>query len=251
MKKNNVKIYAEVIKGKAMNLVERNKKRLVKLGAVVLAVITIAGGIMIIYKMNKAPEINNKPAEIIEIKDTKEEKAKVFLEHVEHLKSGVYDVSALVFGEENMRINETFGESGKDYVVMQGNFKIKYGVDILRIKFDYDFDTEKVKLIVPKDAVAVNSVELIGDITEIDKYESFKVKALDVVLPWCDNDEELKEGAIRQLLRNSKIKANEYDQTEIQTKANNALKDLVDKINIHELDYEIQFVENQNIGIRK
>jgi hypothetical protein len=251
MKKNNVKMYAELLKGNAVKFVERNKKRLVKLGAVILAVVTIAGGILIIYKMNKGPEINNKPAEIVEVKDNKEDKTKLFLEHVEHLKSGVYDVSALVFGEENMRVNETFGESGKDYVVMQGNFKIKYGVDILRVKFDYDFDTEKVILKVPKDAVAVNSVELIGDITEVEKYESFKVKALDIVLPWCDNDEELKEGAIRQLLRNSKIKANEYDETEIQTKANKALKDLVDKINVHKLDYEIEFVDNQSINIKK
>ena len=53
MKKNNVKMYAELLKGKAVRFVERNKKRLVKLGAVILAVITIAGGVLIIKKIKQ------------------------------------------------------------------------------------------------------------------------------------------------------------------------------------------------------
>lgn len=244
------KVFVQVIKDKSQAFIERNKKKLIKLGAVVLSVITFAGGVLIIYRFNKEPEINNKPAKVIEVKDEQNGKTNLFLEHVEQLKSGIYDVSALVFGEENMRINETYGESGKNYVVVQGNFKIKYSIDVTRIKLDYNFDKELVTLKVPKDAVGVDSVELIGDIKEIERYESIGNKILNV-FPWLNENEELKEGAIRQLLRNSKIEANKYNPTDLQTKANKALKELVDTINLNNLKYEIQFVDSTKINIKK
>ena len=184
-----------------------------------------------------------------EVKDDKKGKTNLFLEHVEQLKSGIYDVSALVFGEENMRMNETYGESGKNYVTVQGNFKIKYSIDVTRIKLDYDFDKEEVVLKVPKDAVGVSSVELIGDIKEIERYESIGNKILDV-FPWLNDNEAIKEGAIRQLLRNSKVEANSYNKNELQNKADKALKELVDKLNLNDLNYKIEFVENTNINIK-
>ena len=199
--------------------------------------------------MASKPKINNKPAEIVEVKDGKG-KTNLFLEHVEQLKSGIYDVSALVFGEENMRINETYGESGKDYVVMQGNFKIKYSIDITRIRVDYNFDKEEVILKVPKDAVGVDSVEPVGDFTQLERHTSWQIKMIDW-LSCFNNDEELKEGAIRQLLRNSKIEAQKYNQSALQVKADKALKELVDTINLNNLKYRIEFVENTKINIKK
>jgi DNA polymerase III delta prime subunit len=165
-------------------------------------------------------------------------------------KSGVYDVTALVFGEENMRMNETYGESGKNFVVVQGNFKIKYAVDVTRIKWDYNFDKEEVIMKVPKDAVDVNSVELVGDIKEIERHKTWQVKAIDWLSAF-NEDEVLKEGAIRQLMRNSKIEAHNYNKNEIQKKANKALKELVDTINMNNLKYSIEFVDNNKINIRK
>jgi hypothetical protein len=245
-----IRIYMQVVQEKSVKVIEENKKKLIKAGAVILAVITLAGSILIVFKMKASPQINNKPAKIVEVKDDKAMKSKLFLEHVEQLKSGIYDVSALVFGEENMRMNETYGESGKNYVVVQGNFKIKYSIDVTRIKIDYNFDKKEVILKVPKDSVGVESVELIGDIKEIERYESIGNKIMDV-FPWLNNNEELKEGAIRQLLRNSKVEAQKYNKTELQNKANKALKELVDTINLNNLKYSIQFVENTNINIKK
>ena len=248
--KDSMKIYMEVIKDKSEEYIQNHKKELRKWGAIVLAVITISGSVLVLFKMNAKPKINNKPAEIVQVKDNKTGKTNLFLEHVEQLKSGIYDVSALVFGEENMRINETYGESGKDYVVMQGNFKIKYSIDVTRIRLDYNFDKEEVILKVPKDAVGVDSVEPIGDFTEIERYTSWEVKMIDW-LSCFNNDEVLKEGAIRQLIRNSKIEANKYNQTTVQNKANKALKELVDTINMNQLKYKIEFVNNTKINIKK
>ena len=245
-----VKVYMELIKGKSEKFVEKYKRQLKKAGAVILAVITLTGGILIVFKMNGQAKINNKPAEIVEVKDAKTGKTNLFLEHVEQLKSGVYDVSALVFGEENMRMNETYGESGKNYVVVQGNFKIKYSVDVTRIKWDYNFDKEEVIMKVPKDAVGVDSVELIGDVKELERFKSWQVKAIDWISAFND-DEVLKEGAIRQLMRNSKIEAQNYNKNELQAKANKALKELVDTVNMHNLKYSIQFIDSNKINIRK
>lgn len=249
MKANNkVKLYMKVIKNKATRLLSLEKKKLIKMGAIILAVITIAGGILIVFKMKSQPKINNKPAQIVEMKSNDKSKSNLFLEHVEQLKSGIYEASALVFGEEKMRMDETFGESSKDYVVVQGDFRIKYSIDISRIRLAYDFDNEKVTLNVPKDAVGVDSVELLGDVKEIEKYESFGVKALEWI--GINNDEELKESAIRQLLRNSKVEAKNYNKNEVQQRAQKALKELVDTINLHNLKYEIKFVDNASIKIK-
>jgi hypothetical protein len=247
--KEHMKIYMAVIKDKAEYLVENHKKKLIKAGAIILAVITIGSSVLVVFRMASKPKINNKPAEIVEVKDGKG-KTNLFLEHVEQLKSGIYDVSALVFGEENMRINETYGESGKDYVVMQGNFKIKYSIDITRIRVDYNFDKEEVILKVPKDAVGVDSVEPVGDFTQLERHTSWQIKMIDW-LSCFNNDEELKEGAIRQLLRNSKIEAQKYNQSALQVKADKALKELVDTINLNGLKYKIEFVDNVKINIKK
>ena len=88
--------------------------------------------------MREPKTINDKPAKVLEIKDNKNNESKMFLEYVEQLKSGIYEVSSLVFGEELMRINETFGKSSDNFVTVQGNFKIKYSIDVTKIKIDYD-----------------------------------------------------------------------------------------------------------------
>ncbi len=250
--KNNWKYYVDVMKDKSSKLLTIEKKKLRQMGAVILAVIiTLSGSVVIIFKMkNSHPKVNSKPAEIIQVKDTKNDKIKIFLENVDQLKSGVYSVTTLVFGEENMRINETFGESAKNYVVMQGNFKVKYSVDVTRIRFDYDFENEKLILNVPKDSIGVDSVEVIGDLVELEKHETWIHKIAEFV-PGFNDDEELKENAIRQLLRNSKIEANKYDVNELQSKADKALKELIDTININDLKYEIKFVENNKVNIKK
>lgn len=248
--KENAKIYIDVIKDKTISNVNKHKKKLMKAGAIILAIITIGSSILIVFKMKKQPKIDNKPAEIVEVKDNKSGKTNLFLEHVEQLKSGVYDVSALVFGEENMRMKETYGESGKDYVIVQGDFKIKYSIDVTRIKWDYNFDKEEVIMKVPKDSIGVSSVELIGDIAELERFESWQNKMVSWI-SYFNNDEVLKEGAIRQLMRNSKIEANKFNKTEMQVKADKALKELVDTINLNNVKYSIQFVDNTRINIRK
>ena len=247
--KDNVRVFMKVIEGKSKRFVMKYQRDLKKMGAIILAVITLSGSIIIVFKMKGQEKINNKPAEIIEVKDEKG-KSNLFLEHVEQLKSGVYDVTALVFGEENMRMNETYGESGKNFVVVQGNFKIKYSIDVTRIRWDYNFDKEEVILKVPKDAIGVDSVELIGDIKELERHKTWQVKAIDWMSAF-NNDEELKEGAIRQLMRNSKIEAEKYNKNELQLKADKALKDLVDTININNLKYNIEFVNGNRINIKK
>ena len=247
--KDNVRVFMKVIEGKSKRFVMKYQRDLKKMGAIILAVITLSGSVIIVFKMRGQGKINNKPAEIIEVKDEKG-KSNLFLEHVEQLKSGVYDVTALVFGEENMRMNETYGESGKNFVVVQGNFKIKYSIDVTRIRWDYNFDKEEVILKVPKDAIGVDSVELIGDIKELERHKTWQVKAIDWMSAF-NNDEELKEGAIRQLMRNSKIEAEKYNKNELQLKADKALKDLVDTININNLKYSIEFVNGNRINIKK
>ena len=247
--KDNVRVFMKVIEGKSKRFIMKYQRDLKKIGAIILAVITLSGSVIIVFKMKGQEKINNKPAEIIEVKDEKG-KSNLFLEHVEQLKSGVYDVTALVFGEENMRMNETYGESGKNFVVVQGNFKIKYSIDVTRIRWDYNFDKEEVILKVPKDAIGVDSVELIGDIKELERHKTWQVKAIDWMSAF-NNDEELKEGAIRQLMRNSKIEAEKYNKNELQLKADKALKDLVDTININNLKYNIEFVNGNRINIKK
>ena len=89
-----------------------------------------------------------------------------------------------------------------------------------------------------------------GDLVQLEKHETWLHK-LSELIPGFNDDEELKENAIRQLLRNSKIEANKYNANELQTKADKALKELIDTININDLKYEIKFVENNKINIKK
>ena len=248
--KSDWKIYVRILKTKATNFINKEKRSIKKMGAFILAVITFAGGTLIFYKIKGEPQINNKPAKVIELKDKELDRTKLFLENVEQLKSGVYSVSTLVFGEENMRMNETFGVSAKDYVVVQGDFRIKYSIDVTRIKMDYDCDKEEVIIKVPKDSMGVDSVEIIGTVKEIDKYKSFGNVLLDL-LPGFNNDEELKENAINQLLTNSKKEAQNYNKNELQTKAEKALNELIDSINLNDLKYRIEFVDNTSLNIKK
>ena len=146
-----------------------------------------------------------------------------------------------------MRMNETYGESGKNFVVVQGNFQIKYSVDVTRIKWEYDFDKEEVTMKVPKDAVGVDSVEIIGKVTEIERKEDWINKITDF---FTNDDEMIKENAINQLLTNSKIEAQKYDKNELQEKAEKSMKEIVDKINMNKLKYRIEFVDKIYIGIK-
>ena len=115
---------------------------------------------------------------------------------------------------------------------------------------DYDFDKEEVIIKVPKDSMGVDSVEIIGTVKEIDKYKSFGNVLLDL-LPGFNNDEELKENAINQLLTNSKKEAQNYNKNELQTKAEKALNELIDSINLNNLKYRIEFVDNTSLNIKK
>lgn len=248
--KSDWKVCIKILKTKANSFINREKINLKKMGALILAVITFTGGTLIFYKIKGEPHINNKPAKVIELKDKELDRTKLFLENVEQLKSGVYSVSTLVFGEESMRMNETFGVSAKDYVVVQGDFRIKYSIDVTRIKMDYDFDKEEVIIKVPKDSMGVDSVEIIGTVKEIDKYKSFGNVLLDL-LPGFNNDEELKENAINQLLINSKKEAQNYNKNELQSKAEKALNELIDSINLNDLKYRIEFVDNTSLNIKK
>ena len=76
MKANNkIKTYIKVIKTNATKLLNLEKKRLVRMGAIILAVITIAGSVLIVFKMNnRQPKIVDKPAEIVEVVDDKNNK---------------------------------------------------------------------------------------------------------------------------------------------------------------------------------
>lgn len=244
------KIYVKILKTKAKGVLNKERKNLKKMGAVVLAVLVFSGGTLIFYKIKGEPKINNKPAEIVEMKAKDLDRTKLFLENVEQLKSGVYSVSTLVFGEENMRMNETFGESAKDYVVVQGDFRIKYSIDITRIRMRYDFNKDELVIKVPKDSIGVDSVEILGSIKEIEKYESWGIKLLEL-LPGFNNDEEMKENAMNQLLLNSKKEAQNYNKNELQTKAERALRELVDSINLNNLKYRIEFVESTTMKIKR
>ena len=60
----------------------------------------------------------------------------------------------------------------------------------------------------------------------------------------------IKENAINQLLTNSKVEAQKYDQNELQQKAEKSMKEIVDKINMNKLKYRIEFVDKISIGIK-
>lgn len=248
MKKIDWKLYVKKIDEMREKYVKLEVEKLKRLGAIVLAVLTISGSLIIVFKLKQPKMINNKPAKTIELKmENGKTETEIFLEHVEQLKSGLYEISTYVFGEETMRMNETFGKSSKNFVTVQGDFRIKYSVDITRIRTKYDFDKKEVILQVPKDAVGVDSVEIIGKIKEIERKEDWLNKITDI---FSNDDEMIKENAINQLLTNSKLEANKYDQNELQQKAAKAMTDIIDKINSNNLKYRIEFVEKTTIGIK-
>ena len=248
MKKIDWKLYVKKIDEMREKYVKLEVEKLKRLGAIVLAVLTISGSLIIVFKLKQPKMINNKPVKTIELKmKNGKTETEIFLEHVEQLKSGLYEISTYVFGEETMRMNETFGKSSKNFVTVQGDFRIKYSVDITRIRTKYDFDKKEVILQVPKDAVGVDSVEIIGKIKEIERKEDWLNKITDI---FSNDDEMIKENAINQLLTNSKLEANKYDQNELQQKAAKAMTDIIDKINSNNLKYRIEFVEKTTIGIK-
>ena len=253
MKNIDWKLYVKKINDFKENCKEKVLKieidKLKRAGAIVLAVLTIAGSLVIVFKIKQPKMINNKPAKAIELKmeNNGKTETQIFLEHVEQLKSGLYEISTYVFGEETMRMNETFGKSSKNFVTVQADFKIKYSVDVTRIRTKYDFDKKEVILQVPKDAVGVDSVELIGKVTEIERKEDWINKITDF---FTNDDEMIKENAINQLLTNSKVEAQKYDQNELQQKAEKSMKEIVDKINMNKLKYRIEFVDKISIGIK-
>lgn len=246
--KNNFKYYVKMVKEKSEEMLKIEKKKLIKIGAIILSVITVSGGILVIFKMKQTPTLDHKPAKAVELK-VKQDKneTQIFLEHVEQLKSGLYEVSLYVFSEENMRMTETFGKSADNYVKVQGDFKIKYSVDINRVRTKYDFDKKEVIFQVPKDAVGVDSVELMGKIQEIERHETWMEKLKDIF----NNDNEIiKENAINQLLENSKIKAEDYNANELQQKAKKSMEEIINTINANNLKYRIEFVDKTSIGIK-
>lgn len=246
--KNNFKYYVKMVKEKSEEMLKIEKKKLIKIGAIILSVITVSGGILVIFKMKQTPTLDYKPAKAVELKVKQgKSETQIFLEHVEQLKSGLYEVSLYVFSEENMRMTETFGKSADNYVKVQGDFKIKYSVDINRVRTKYDFDKKEVIFQVPKDAVGVDSVELMGKVQEIERHETWMEKIKDIF----NNDNEIiKENAINQLLENSKIKAEDYNANELQQKAKKSMEEIINTINANNLKYRIEFVDKTSIGIK-
>ena len=246
--KNNFKYYVKMVKEKSEEMLKIEKKKLIKIGAIILSVITVSGGILVIFKMKQTPTLDHKPAKAVELKVKQgKNETQIFLEHVEQLKSGLYEVSLYVFSEENMRMTETFGKSADNYVKVQGDFKIKYSVDINRVRTKYDFDKKEVIFQVPKDAVGVDSVELMGKVQEIERHETWMEKLKDIF----NNDNEIiKENAINQLLENSKVKAEDYNANELQQKAKKSMEEIINTINANNLKYRIEFVDKTTIGIK-
>ena len=246
--KNNFKYYAKMLKDKSEELLNIERKKLIRMGAIILSVITVSGGILVIFKMKQTPTIDKQPAKAVELKVQEgKDETQIFLEHVEQLKSGLYKVSLYVFSEENMRMNETFGKSSDNFVKVQGDFKIKYSVDINRIRTKYDFDNKEVIFQVPKDAVGVDSVELMGKVKEVERHETWLEKLKDI---FNNDNEMIKEHAINQLLENSKIEAQKYNETELQKKARESMENIINSINANNLKYRIEFVDNISIGIK-
>ena len=115
MKKIDWKLYVKKIDEMREKYIKLEVEKLKRIGAIVLAVITISGSLIIVFKLKQPKMINNKPAKTIELKmENGKSETEIFLEHVEQLKSGLYEISTYVFGEETMRMNETFGKSSKN-----------------------------------------------------------------------------------------------------------------------------------------
>lgn len=241
MKKINYEI--RYIKSKVKRIISMEKKKIRKMGYVIITVVIISCGVLIFYK-TKTPMINNEPANVIEYKSDKNNKSKIFLEKVDKLETDLYQISNYVFSEKNMRIDETVGESSKDYVTVRGNFKVKYSVDMKQKYTKYDFTNEKITIDIPKRAIKIDSIELIGDIVEIDRYDSFFEKIKDM---FNNNEEEMKDLAVKQLFDNARISANNQDKEELYDLAKNALnKEFKD----YGLDIKINIVDDKIIGIK-
>lgn len=232
------------INSKARNIIIREKKRLIRMGCVVLAVIVLACGVMIVYKKNH-PEINNQPANVITYQKENDTKNKIFLERIEKMETELYQLSNYVFSEKNLRIDETVGESSKDYITIRGNFKVKYSIDLKQRYTNYDFDNQKIIIDIPKRAIKVDSIELIGDISEIDKYDSLFEKIKDI---FNNNEEEMKDLAIKRLFDNARSEANNQDREELYKLAENSLEN---ELNKYKLYIEINIVNDKSISIRK
>lgn len=232
------------INSKARNVIVREKKRLIRMGCVILAVIVLTGGVLIVYK-NKHPEINNQPANVITYQKEDSNKSKIFLERIEKMETELYQLSNYVFSEKNLRIDETVGESSKDYVTIRGNFKVKYSINLKERYTKYDFDNQKIIIDIPKRAIKVDSIELIGDISEIDRYDSLFEKVKDI---FNNNEEEMKDLAVKRLFDNARAEANKQNKEELYKLAKTNLYNELSKCGI---DIEINIVNDKSISIRK
>lgn len=244
-------VKCQMFKTKSQRVIMQKRKELKKLGAVILAIITITGGVLFIFRMNNGPTVAGKPAQAIEVNlDSKESEKRIFLENVESVKSGLYKTSMLVFGEEKLKIEETVGNSSKDVVTVEGNFMVKYSIDLRKMDIGYDFNTKEIVVKVPKDAIGVDSVELIDDIHETYRYKSLGNKLLDWI-PMLNDDEELKETAIRQLLKNSKVQSKDYDAKELEELAEDELLYRLKSFNFDDVKYKVEFIQPKTIGINR
>ena len=82
-------------------------KHKIVIGIIIIGTTTIIG-----YSILKddTPKIENRTATVVKsINDDGEEE--LFLERVESMKSGIDGIRKIVFGEETMRLSETFGTS--------------------------------------------------------------------------------------------------------------------------------------------
>lgn len=201
----------------------------------------ILSGTYILIK-NKTPYIENKPAQVIKAINSKGEE-ELFLERVGIMRSGIMQIGKIVIGEEKLVLSETFGTSSNNYVEVAGNFRIDYAVDIESLTTVIDNKKKEVTYKIKPSDIKVNSVTLIGDIEETFKHKSFGVKVVDLI-PGLNKDEDIKENAIKHLLRNSKIEAEKFNEDELKEEAKKAIMNLINKLNINdELNYKLEFSE--------
>ena len=219
------------------NLTRRlNKKQMIVLITVVGACSIVVVGCSL---CNEKPKLENKPATVVKsVSD--DGKERLFLERVDSLKSGIQDIGKLVFGEEKMSLSETFGTSNNNYIEVSGNFRVDYAIDIDAINVITDLENKKVTYEINQSEVKVNSVMLESEIKETYSHKSFGTKVIDII-PGLNKDEEIKETAINQLLKNSKVEANKFNKAELQGQAEKVFLETVKKLNVSDLDYKIKF----------
>lgn len=216
-----------------------NKKQIKATVLVTSSVIFILGYINI---KSKTKYIENKPAQIVKsINDEGEEE--LFLERVETMRSGIMKIGKIVFGEEKLVLSETFGTSSSNYVEVSGEFRVDYAIDIDDIITITDEKKMDVVYKIKPTDIEINSVTLINDIEETFEFKSFGTKIIDL-LPGLNKDEDIKENAIKQLLRNSKTEAEKFDNEKLKEDAEEVILNLINKLNIcEELNYRIEFIE--------